>query len=120
MNYKISLSEDGTFIRIRVYVAINGETEKEFAGKAITEAKQRNINRFLVDVRGVRNVAKSFQQYLFGYEDIDRLGLSQSSKIAVLADETDRTHDFIETVLVNAGYDCRLFSDEKAALDWLS
>ncbi len=119
MKYDITLSEDSKFIRIRVFEAINGEMEKEFAGKAISEAKQRNINQFLVDVRGAPNVASSFQQYLFGYENMDELGLDRNSKIAVLTDEGDRTHDFIETVFMNAGYSCRLFRKEKAALEWL-
>ncbi len=119
MKYEISLSEDNTFIRIRVFETINGEIEREFAGKAITEAKQRNIRQFLVDVRGTTNVASSFQHYLFGYEDMEKLGLALNSKIAVLADESDRTHDFIETIFINAGHRCRLFRVEKVALEWL-
>lgn len=119
MKYEISLAEDSKFIRIRVFEAINGEMEREFAGKAITEAKQRNIRQFLVDVRGTTNVASSFQQYLFGYKDMEELGLPRNSKIAVLTDENDRTHDFVETVFINAGYNCHLFREEKAAIEWL-
>ena len=31
MKYSISVSEDGTYVAIRVFEAINGDTEKEFA-----------------------------------------------------------------------------------------
>ena len=119
MKYEISLSEDNTFIRIQVFEVIDGNMEKEFAGEAIAEAKKRNIWQFLVDVRGVKNVASPFQHFSFGYDDMKELGLNKNSKIAILSDEGDRTHDFILTIFTNAGYNCRLFREEKMAMRWL-
>lgn len=119
MKYKISLSEDGTYIRIRVIEAITGEVEKDFAENAIKEAKQHKISRFLVDVRGILNIASSLEQYLLGYEDMKQFGLDRGSRIAVIADANDKSHKFIETVFVNAGYRCRIFPDEDIALKWL-
>ena len=118
MNYKISLSEDGTHIRIRVFEAITAEMEREFSKRAIKDAKQMKTNKFLVDVRGTPNISGSLEKYLFGYRDMHQFGLDRSSRIAILADENDKSHDFIETVFVNAGYLCRIFSDEDAALKW--
>jgi hypothetical protein len=119
MKYNISLSEDGTFIRIRVFEAITGDMEKEFAENAIKDATQRGLNKFLVDVRGVQNLASTLDQYLFGYDDMNRLGLDKESRIAILVDENDRSHNFIETVFVNAGYDCRIFTEKTVASKWL-
>ncbi|MFC1812895.1 hypothetical protein ACFL03_09395 [Thermodesulfobacteriota bacterium] len=119
MRYKISLSENGTYVRIRVFEAITGEIEKEFAEIAIKDAKQRKISKFLVDVRGTLNIASSLEQYLFGYEDMNQFGLDRGSRIAVLADANDKSHNFIETIFVNAGYHCRIFTDEDAASKWL-
>ena len=119
MAYIISVSEDGTYVRIRVLGAITGDAEKEFAEKAIKEAKQHGIKKFLVDVGGTQNIAAIFEQFLFAYKDMNHLALEKSSRIAILADPGDRSHDLIETVLRNAGYDCRLFSDEDSALKWL-
>ena len=118
MDYNISLSEDGTFLWIRVFETINGKMEKEFAGKAIEDARQHKINSFLVDVRGIENVASTLEQYMFGYEDVKKFGLNKNSKIAILVDEGDKSHDFIETVFMNAGYHCCLFRDEDAAIKW--
>jgi len=120
MKYEISTSEDGAFIRIRVLEAITGEIEKEFAGNAIKDARQRKLNKFLVDVRGVQNLASALEQYLFGYDDMGRLGLDRESRIAILADANDTSHNFIETVFVNAGYQCCIFIDETAASQWLA
>jgi hypothetical protein len=119
MKYKISLSEDGTYVRIRFFEAITGEMEKKVAENAIKDAKQREINKFLVDVRGPPNIASSLEQYFFGYKDMNQFGLDRGSRIAVLADANDKSHDFIETVFVNAGYVCRIFPDEDAAFKWL-
>ena len=119
MKYKVSFSENGKYVRIRALEAITGEIEKRFAEIAITEARKRKVREFLVDVRGTPNIASSLEQYLFGYEDMDRFGLDRGSRIAVLADANDKSHDFIETVLVNAGYHCCLFTDDDAASDWL-
>ena len=119
MKYKISVSEDGTYISIRVLETITGEIEKEFAKFAIKEAKQRKIRKFLVDVRGTRNIANSSEQYLLGYEDMKQFDLDKHSRIAVLVDENDNSHNFIETIMFNAGYLCSIFIDEDAALEWL-
>ena len=118
MNFETTLSRDGTYVIVRVKEDISAEMEREFAEQAIRLAKKHNIKRFLVDVRGIPNVAGSLDNYLFAYEDITRFGLDATSRIAVLASPDDRSHDFIETVLRNAGYNCRMFSAEKNALEW--
>jgi hypothetical protein len=120
MEYEISLSEDRTYVRIRVFKAITGELEKEFAGNAIRDAKERQIHKYLVDVRGTPNIATSSEQYFFGHKEMDQLGLDRGSRIAVLVDAEDSSHDFVETVFVNAGFACRIFRDNDAALKWLA
>jgi hypothetical protein len=119
MKYKISISEGGTYIRIRVFEAITGEMERNFAQNAIKDAKNVKVNKFLVDVRSSPNIASSLEKYFFGYRDMHQFGLDRGSRIAVLADANDKSHDFIETVFLNAGYQCRIFPDEDAALKWL-
>jgi hypothetical protein len=119
MKYAISLSEDGKHIRIRVFEAITGDMEREFAANAIEEARRHGLRKFLVDVRGTSNVAATLEQFTLGHKDMDEFALDRSSRIAILADAADRSHDFIETVFLNAGFDCRLFSTEDAALKWL-
>jgi hypothetical protein len=93
--------------------------EKEFAEKAISIAKQHNMSKFLVDVRGTQNVASTLEQYIFGYQNMLQFGLPKDSDISILANADNESHSFIETLLINAGYHCRLFRDEEAALEWL-
>ncbi len=119
MRYNISLSDDGTYLRVQALEAITGELAREFAKKAIEEAKQQRVNKFLVDVRGASNVSGTMEQYDFGYKDMALLGLDRLSKIAILANSGDQSHNFIATSLSNAGYRCSLFADEALALKWL-
>jgi len=119
MKYKISLSEDRTHIRIRVFEAITGDMEREFAEKAIKEAKHHKIHKYLIDVRQAPNVSFISEQFLLSYKDMDRMSLDRRSKLAVLAEVEDTSHNFIETVFRNAGYNCHLFVDEDSALKWL-
>lgn len=119
IKYKISLSKDKTYVKIRVLEAFNGETEKEFIENAIQDAKQHHISKFLVDVRGTPNKSNSLEQYLLAYVGIDQFGLGRDSRIAILAGENDKSHTFTETVFVNAGYHCRIFPNVDDALIWL-
>lgn len=120
MKYEIAFSGDEGFVRITVYELITADLERSFAKEAITAAKQNGVLRYLVDVRGVRNVASPLDQYSFAYEDMASLGLDRRARIAVLVGQDDHSHDFIETVFRNAGRTCQLFVDEDDASNWLS
>jgi len=120
MQYKIAFSADEGFVRITVYDLITADLERGFAKEAIAAAKQNGVLRYLVDVREVPNVASPLDQYSFAYEDMVRLGLDRSSRIAVLVGQDDHSHDFIETVFRNARHTCQLFADEDDARHWLS
>jgi len=119
MKYNITLSGDGIYLRVQVSETITVDLTREFAKKAIEEAKQKGINRFLVDVRNVQNISSTMEKYTFGHNDLDLFGLDRLSKIAILAKSGDQSHNFIATVLSNAGYRCTLFADEALALKWL-
>jgi hypothetical protein len=119
MKYEISMSGSRRYIKVRVDEVINAELEREFSYKTIQEAKKHNIKNFLVDVRNVSNVAGNLENYVFAYKNMRQFGLEKDSKIAVLVNPDDKSHDFIETVFRNAGYSCVIFTDEKTAIDWL-
>jgi hypothetical protein len=102
-----------------VFEPIDADLAREFAERAIKVAKEASVDRFLVDVRGAPNVASTSNHYWFAYEDMARFKLEPSSRIAILADPDDSSHDFIATVFLNAGFQCQRFSDEGQALLWL-
>jgi hypothetical protein len=45
--------------------------------------------------------------------------LERDNRAAILVDPTDRSHDFVEVVSRNAGYNVRVFIEEERAIAWL-
>ncbi len=119
MKFEISLAETGKYVRCTVYEPVTTEFALEF-GKAAAEAsQQRGISRQLYDVRAVRNVSSVYHNYDFAYKDMVNLELEFDNRAAILVDPADRSHDFIEVVSRNAGYNVRVFIDEQKAIEWL-
>lgn len=117
MKYKITFN--GIYLRVQAFKTITGGLAREFAKKAIEEAKKQKVNKFLIDVRGAQNISSTMKKYTFGHKDMDLFGLDRLSKIAIVANSGDQSHNFIATIMSNAGYRCNMFADEAAALKWL-
>jgi hypothetical protein len=47
------------------------------------------------------------------------LNLDRAARVAILVRPDDISHNFVETVSRNAGYNVRVFRERKAAIDWL-
>jgi hypothetical protein len=77
------------------------------------------VNRFLTDVREAPNASSTFENYEFAYKDLKELDARQDARVAILAAPSDRTHDFVEMVVQNAGYSVKIFHDAETAIAWL-
>ena len=119
MDYEIDHIAETGIVRIKVNEPITAELVLSFTKDAINTAGQHGSLRYLVDVRRAKNVTGTCDQYSLAYEEMERLGLDRASRIAVLISPGDTSHDFIETVFRNAGYDCQLFLEEGEADAWL-
>lgn len=119
MDYEISTPADTNYVYIRVYHTITSDLERSFADEAIKTAKASQRMHYYCDVTGVKNVTDPSDMYKLAYEDLAAMGLDRRSRIAILVSPDDHSHDFIETVFVNAGYLCLLFHEEEHALAWL-
>lgn len=119
MNYTMEISENRKYIR----TVVTGKITREFAGRYSVAAsefgKANGIDRFLFDVRDARNVESTMQNYQYAYTDLPRLELERKVRVAIFRDPEDHSHDFIELVAANAGYNVRFFDDEESALAWL-
>jgi hypothetical protein len=81
--------------------------------------KNNNINRYLCDLRGAPNIESVSQNYDFAYEGASEAGLSRNARSALLTDPDDNTHNFIETLLRNAGFMVKIFVNREEAVAWL-
>ncbi|MBL1142681.1 MAG: hypothetical protein D8M62_11610 [Proteobacteria bacterium] len=119
MDYKIDSIKEKGFVLIKVYKSITADLEQSFAKEAVETAQRDDLLNYCADVRGIPNVASTLDNYSMAYENMASYGLKHESKIAILHSINDHSHNFIETVFRNAGYNCKLFTNESDAHDWL-
>lgn len=119
MQHVISLSEDKNYIILK-YV---GEISRQPALKVTEEAhmfgSRKGIKHYLVDVTEAVNVENLLENYDFAYDDLAQANIDRSACIAMLVNPDDQTHDFVETLLINAGHDVKLFRDRDTAINYL-
>ena len=120
MDYDVSVSERKTYVHIRVKAPVTDELLEEFLRLSAEEAKESGLNKFLFDLRLAPNRATMFRHYQFVYERSRELGFRSGSKHALVVSAEDLgEYSFVETVLINAGYQGKMFTDELSAIEWL-
>ncbi len=118
-NYTLSIPTSEDYVLIDINSPMTVELGLRCGREAAELGKQRRINRFLFDLRGAPNVEPVLPNYNFAYKDLQRFGFSHMARSALLTDAEDKSHDFLETLFINAGYEVRLFRDEAQAVAWL-
>lgn len=119
MKYKIHAAPSGKYVVCEVFEPVTTEFALEFGKATVDESHRLGLNRQLYDVRTVRNISSVYHNYDFAYKDMEVLELESDNRAAILVAPTDRTHDFVEVVSRNAGYNVKVFIDEKKAIEWL-
>lgn len=120
MNYQVAVSESGDYIVVRVSGDITSEIARNFSLDADQAGSEHGLKRYLFDMTRATNVESILRNYQYAYEDMAEMDLDRSARSAVLVSPQDRSHDFVETVATNAGYNVRLFTDEAVAVAWLA
>lgn len=120
MEYVISLSENNRYIIVKVTGDIDGKTAMQYTEESHIMAKGNGIDKFLVDLTDAKNSLHMIENYEFAYDKVPLSPvINKLAKVALLVSEKDHSHDFIETVSINAGLRVRLFRSREAALDYL-
>lgn len=113
------MSENGRIVVCRVHKPVTVALAMAFSQALEAASEASGVDRFLTDVRGVPNVSRLAENYNYAHTDMAELGLRRAVRAAVLADPWDRSHEFVETVSRNAGYNVRVFYDRDEAVTWL-
>jgi hypothetical protein len=120
MGYSIKPSEDRDYIVLTVLGEIKGQSMMKYIIEAHALGKEMGINRYLVDVTKDRNIDSILGNYGFAYSDMKKTeGVDTMAKVAALVSPEDHSHDFIETVLSNAGLFLKIFTDLDIAREYL-
>ena len=84
------------------------------------KANEYMIDNFLFDLRHAQNQAGLFRHYDMVYKQSKKLGFKPRSKHALVVSQDNMAdYSFVETVLNNAGYQSKMFTDELSAIEWL-
>ena len=116
MPYTICTSDKTDFILISLHSNFDKSIAQEFNRKATTLARDRNLYKFLVDIRGCRSLSTLGDKYRYVQEK--KLGETHWQS-ALLVDQIDLSIEFLESSMVEAGYNYKAFTCEKEARNWL-
>lgn len=120
LTYKIFLSENKDFVIVDYHGVVDRKTGLEVAIAAQVFGRKHNINKCLLDLRGCVNKESIIDNYEFAYNDTGKSpNIDKAICIVMLVDAKDHSHDFIETVSRNNGFNMTLFRDETQAIDFL-
>ncbi|MCP4179575.1 MAG: hypothetical protein GY756_17585 [bacterium] len=119
MEYELSISKCNTYILVRVLKSITKNVSKVFITDAIIAIDKYGVNRLLIDVRGIMNVASKEENSDLVNIGLEEIGVSKKTRVAVLKDKDDYTHDLIRNLMVIIGYNCRFFNKENDAINFL-
>jgi hypothetical protein len=120
MKFNIAPSKDKKYIIIEISGNITVESIMQPIMQAHALGAKLKINRYLMDVTNARNVDSVVKNFHFAYEDMKTTnGIDQTAMVASLVDPDDHSHDFVETVLKNAGFNFKIFRNRQKAVDFL-
>jgi len=119
MDYEVSVAEGGHYILIKVHEPMTSELGRRCGAEAARLGEENNIKRFLFDLRKAPNIQNVMPNYNFAYKDMSDFGFPRASRSALLTKPDDKSHEFMETVFRNAGYQVMIFTDKPTAILWL-
>jgi hypothetical protein len=95
------------------------EEGKSYPKEAVRLGLKHGCKRILVDVREGQLDFSTTDIYKLS-EMLDNGGLDRSWKRAVIASKQFEDFQFYETVMINRGYQLKIFSDPDEAMKWLN
>ncbi|HES59949.1 MAG: hypothetical protein JW956_03595 [Calditrichaceae bacterium] len=120
MGYSIKLSEKKEYVILVIEGDFTGKDMLKYILEAHAFGHKKKVDNYLVDVTKAKNVDSVLGNYEFAYTDIQSIpGVNPRSKVASLINPEDHSHDFIETVLINAGMPIKLCRDLETAEKYL-
>jgi hypothetical protein len=121
MEWTISFLADQQIVLIQTRGVVDKNTSLEMV-KAIPEAMEKhNATRLLIDHSEISSVSGSTIEVYYRPQEVAKVGVPVRIKIAEVVLPSHREHfGFLETVFRNRGFDFLVFSNQEAAIEWLT
>jgi hypothetical protein len=105
-----------------IHFKITGEYEKSKDFEKLKEfcdiTKQHKCSKILIDIRGFNYILNAFERFDLSEYWVEICRDSGYIKTAILGLE-EKMDKLSENVINNRGFEFRLFTDEKEAVNWL-
>lgn len=119
MEWKITHQPDGNILWVEVAGTLTAGPMSELAREVIGRGAEQGCSRVLVDQRKV-GVELSVLEIFSRPMELERLGFDRAMRVAHVFPKLHwERFAFLENVMLNRGYQIRIFRDEAAALTWL-
>ena len=118
-DYNITFCKERKSVFLQVSNAVTLQLAVSFTTDLSALVKKLNFSRIVIDIRNSKSISSASDKYSYAHEKAELCGLSQSWKIALIKEIDDSSPDFLETVMINAGYKFKIFTNQDAALSWL-
>lgn len=120
MDYTTGVSEDKSY----VFITAGQQELTLFSALMSTKevvklAEPLQIKKLLIDLRKYKSKTSNLDKYKFAYQGAEDAGLNRDWKLAILKSPEDSEPHSIETLMREANYNCKLFTKENAAINWL-
>lgn len=114
--YETGVSSCGRYVYARSFqTPITFDVAIAYAADLVQLYREHDAKTILIDVRGTTSVVTISENYDFAYRGAEQLQAPRSARIAVVHDPGDASLGFFETVMLNAGFNVRLFSNPDGA-----
>ena len=119
MDFDLTLAPDRTYAVLTNFndVTHASAIERQRAMQAFATA--HGVSRFLIDTRKKRFVGGALDLYTFARDTLPKERFDRAWKVALVTSPDDKSHDFLETVSLNVGYQVMVFKDYDDARAWL-
>lgn len=118
--FQIEHIKDGNYLRVNVSVPVTRDLADEFTQQSEEMVERLGCSGVLVDVCHVPNVSTVNDNYEFSAWDLKVTSARAAMKRAILTAADDDTHDLPILAMQTMGYNVKKFTDEQAAIAWLT
>jgi hypothetical protein len=120
MKYTVKPLPEDNLILITIRGEITSGDILQVHAKLHELARDLGIKRILIDLRKCRNIDSEIHKYGLSYTFLtERRNADRTSKVAIVVDKDDNSHNFIGALERNAGLRVVLFRDMDEAESYL-
>ncbi len=120
MDWEIKIDQGNQYVGVSSTGIADTENSLKMARAIFLECQRLKITRVLIDHRNLEDVAGSTPDVYTRPKEFFEIGVPVTIRIAVIIKpEHKEFFKFLELVLMNQGFDYKLFNEKDSALKWL-